>query len=104
MAFAFAGPAAVAGLFSHAAGKRAGKAEFVTAVQAAASEVIARLREEIDRLTHRCDVAEQRCQDAESHHRACRTELDALWAEVRAKPVPAYVNPKPSRPRRKSAP
>lgn len=89
--------ALVAGAFSHAAGRRAGKAEFIVAVQAAASEVIARLREEIDRLTHRCAAAEAACQAAEDHHRACRAELDALWAEVRAKPVPAYANPRPLR-------
>lgn len=94
------GAAVVAGLFSHAAGRRAGKSEFIGAVQAAASEVIARLREEIDRLTTRCEAAEKRCEDADAHHRACRTELDALWAEVRGKPVPAYVNPKPVKPRR----
>jgi hypothetical protein len=90
--------ALVAGWFSHAAGRRAGKAEFV-AVQAAASEVITRLREEIDRLTGRCEAAEARCEAAEEHHRACREELDALWAEVRRQPLPAYVNPKPARPR-----
>ena len=92
--------ALVAGVFSHAAGRRAGKAEFIVAVQAAASEVITRLREEIDRLTGRCEAAEVRCEAAEEHHRACRDELDALWAEVRAKPVPADVNPKPARGRR----
>jgi hypothetical protein len=80
----------VAGWFSHAAGRRAGRAEFIVAVQAAASEVIARLREEIDRLTGRCEAAEE-------HHRACREELDALWAEVRRQPVPAYVDPRPPR-------
>lgn len=85
--------ALVAGAFSHAAGRRAGKAKFILAVQAAASEVIARLREEIDRLTARCALAEARCESAEQHHRACRAELDALWAEVRAKPASAYVNP-----------
>lgn len=85
--------ALVAGWFSHAAGRRAGKAEFIVAVQAAASEVITRLREEIDRLTWRCEAAEE-------HHRACRDELDALWAEVRAKPVPPYVNPRPPRVRK----
>ena len=95
--------ALVAGWFSHAAGRRAGKAEFIVAVQAAASEVIARLREEIDRLTGRCEAAEAACQAAKEHHRACRDELDALWAEVRAKPVPAYVTPKPLRARRTRA-
>jgi hypothetical protein len=94
------GAALVAGWFSHAAGRRAGKAEFIVAVQAAASEVITRLREEIDRLTGRCEAAEARCEAAEEHHRACRDELDALWAEVRKQPLPAYVNPKPVRPRR----
>ena len=89
--------AVVAGAFSHAAGRRAGKAEFIVAVQAAASEVIARLREEIDRLTGRCAAAETRCESAEEHHRACRAELDALWAEVRSKPAPPYLNPKPLR-------
>ena len=33
------GAATVAGLFSHAAGRRAGKAEFIGAVQQAASEM-----------------------------------------------------------------
>lgn len=96
--------ALVAGWFSHAAGRRAGRSEFIVAVQAAASEVIARLREEIDRLTGRCAAAEARCEAAENHHRACRDELDALWAEVRKQPLPPYVdakplNPKPLRPR-----
>lgn len=85
--------ALVAGWFSHAAGRRAGKAEFIVAVQAAASEVITRLREEIDRLTCRCEAAEE-------HHRACRDELDALWAEVRRQPAPPCVDARPMRARR----
>ena len=97
------GAALVAGWFSHAAGRRAGKAEFIVAVQAAASEVITRLREEIDRLTGRCAAAEARCEKAENHHQACRDELDALWAEIRKQPVPAYVDPKPL-PRKRKKP
>jgi hypothetical protein len=95
--------AIIAGWFSHAAGRRAGKNEFIGAVQAAANEVITRLREEIDRLTKRCEAAEARCETAEDHHRACRTELDALWEEVKRKPVPPYIDPTPQ-PRKRRKP
>lgn len=89
------GAATVAGMFSHAAGKRAGRNQFISAVQEAASEVIKNLREEIARLN-------KRCEEVEGHHKACRSELDQLWATIRKKPVPAY-EPKPQpRKRRKS--
>lgn len=94
--------AIVAGLFSHAAGKRSGAAQMLSSVQAMWSGLTKSLHDEIARLTQKVEAAEKRCEDAEAHHRSCRTELDQLWATIKAKPIPPY-EPKPQ-PRKRRKP
>lgn len=74
-------------LATYFAGREAGKAKFLNAVQDAAKEVMAELRKECVRLTAKCDAMEQKHAKCESDLAEVRSAI-ASWRG--SDPVPPY--------------